>query len=183
MATSNSWTAATTTKLKQLFEKGLSTAEIGKRLGFTKNAVVGKINRLGLNDVAKKLRPAKPASKPQTDKKKVQPKPKTALKTQPDKKKPQPRLKIEARPKVKAGKGTKGAAQRIRAESRQKTARTISHAARLMGLRPDQCRWPIGDPDSDDFRFCGEKCFVGKPYCFEHCKVAYQFTASPKKKA
>jgi len=165
MATSNSWTAATTTKLKQLFEKGLSTAEIGKRLGFTKNAVVGKINRLGLNDVAKK-----PKSKP-------------ILKPQPSKKKAAPKPKIEVKPKVRESGGMKGAAQKIRAESRQKTARTISHAARLMGLRPDQCRWPIGDPDSDDFRFCGEKCFVGKPYCFEHCKVAYQFTASPKKKA
>ena len=62
MVTTNSWSAATIAKLKNLFDRGLSTAEIGRRLGFTKNAIVGKINRLGLNADAKK-KPAAPEKK------------------------------------------------------------------------------------------------------------------------
>ena len=57
----------------------------------------------------------------------------------------------------------------------------IQHALQMACLKPNQCRWPIGDPDSDDFHFCGEQVFSGKPYCYEHCRQAYQFTA-PKKK-
>ena len=156
MATNNSWSAATIAKLRLLFERGLSTAEIGKRLGFTKNAIVGKINRLGLNTkVTVKSEKKKAAAK-----------------------------KSPAKKSVKGAKSPKQSKsdQRTSAESRHKIERVIQHSAALMSLRPDQCRWPIGDPDSDNFKFCGEKCFVGKPYCFEHCKLAYQFTAPVKKK-
>ena len=58
--------------------------------------------------------------------------------------------------------------------------RIIQHSLEMAGLKPNQCRWPIGDPDSEGFHFCGETVFVGKPYCYEHCKQAYQF-APPKK--
>lgn len=148
MATTNSWSTATIAKLKGLLDKGLSTAEIGKRLGFTKNAIVGKINRLKLN--------VKPAG--------------TTAKSKPKHPKPIKKTVAKETPKKSS------------AESKQKIERIIQHSAALMALRPDQCRWPIGDPDSDDFHFCGEKCFVGKPYCFEHCKAAYQFTQPIKKK-
>ena len=59
--------------------------------------------------------------------------------------------------------------------------RIIQHSLEMANLKPNQCRWPIGDPDSEHFHFCGETVFVGKPYCYEHCKQAYQF-APPKKK-
>ncbi|MDE6478126.1 MAG: hypothetical protein K2L94_02650, partial [Alphaproteobacteria bacterium] len=59
--------------------------------------------------------------------------------------------------------------------------RIIQHSLEMANLKPNQCRWPIGDPDSEDFHFCGDTVFVGKPYCYEHCKQAYQFTP-PKKK-
>ena len=57
----------------------------------------------------------------------------------------------------------------------------IQHALQMANLKPNQCRWPIGNPDSDNFHFCGETVFSGKPYCYEHCRQAYQF-APPKKK-
>ena len=57
----------------------------------------------------------------------------------------------------------------------------IQHALQMANLKPNQCRWPIGDPDSENFHFCGEQVFAGKPYCYEHCRQAYQFTP-PKKK-
>ena len=59
--------------------------------------------------------------------------------------------------------------------------RIVQHSLEMANLKPNQCRWPIGDPDSEHFHFCGETVFVGKPYCYEHCKQAYQF-APPKKK-
>jgi GcrA cell cycle regulator len=59
--------------------------------------------------------------------------------------------------------------------------RIVQHSLEMASLKPNQCRWPIGDPDSEHFHFCGETVFVGKPYCYEHCKQAYQFTP-PKKK-
>ena len=59
--------------------------------------------------------------------------------------------------------------------------RMVQHALEMANLKPNQCRWPIGDPDSEGFHFCGNPVFVGKPYCYEHCKQAYQFTP-PKKK-
>ena len=57
----------------------------------------------------------------------------------------------------------------------------IQHALQMANLKPNQCRWPIGDPDSDNFHFCGETVFTGKPYCYEHCRQAYQFTPIKKK--
>jgi len=60
--------------------------------------------------------------------------------------------------------------------------RIIQHSLELASLRPDQCRWPIGDPDSEKFHFCGATVFVGKPYCYEHCKQAYQFAPAKGKK-
>lgn len=41
-------------------------------------------------------------------------------------------------------------------------------------LKDKMCRWPIGDPKDDDFRFCGFSSVAGLPYCGEHAKVAYQ---------
>lgn len=43
----------------------------------------------------------------------------------------------------------------------------------LTDLSSQTCRWPIGDPKHEDFRFCGKPVYVGKPYCAEHCATAY----------
>lgn len=201
---SKGWDNAMLKKLKALTGKGLSTAEIGKKLGMSKNAVVGKLNRLGWNSKAggapvaqdKKAAPAKEVSKtpvrapkkaaaPATPKaapkkaaspaKKAAPTPKkTAVKKEAPKKEPA------------APKETKAAAPRVASsKTTNKTLamhqRIIQHSLEMANLKPNQCRWPIGDPDSEHFHFCGELVFVGKPYCYEHCKQAYQFTP-PKKK-
>lgn len=44
----------------------------------------------------------------------------------------------------------------------------------LIDLGPRQCRWPIGDPQEENFGFCGDHLMPGLPYCAEHAKVAYQ---------
>ncbi|MBO7483816.1 MAG: global cell cycle regulator GcrA-like protein [Alphaproteobacteria bacterium] len=44
---------------------------------------------------------------------------------------------------------------------------------RLIDLKINTCRWPIGDPTDEDFHFCGEQTVTGKPYCLAHCQEAY----------
>ncbi len=174
---STSWDNATLKKLKSLVGKGLSTAEIGKKLGVSKNAVVGKLNRLGWNpkaggvDVKTEIKPVKtPKSAKktvvETSVKKDVSKPvvKTTVKKVAEKKSAQ-----EPAPEVKADTKTKVSTKSLAAHQR-----IIQHPLGLANLKKDQCRWPIGDPDSEDFHFCGKKVFAGKPYCFEHCKQAYQ---------
>ncbi len=200
---SKSWDSGVLKKLKALVGKGLSTAEIGKRLGISKNAVVGKLHRMGWNatatdapketkkvvakktDSAKKVATKKAApvksvksvkvSKPTKATKPSKPAARAATKTKakpvaaPKVAKPKPEVKKTVGRAI-AGKGTAAIHQRM-----------VEHALEMANLKPNQCRWPIGDPDSEGFHFCGKTVFVGKPYCYEHCKQAYQFTA-PKKK-
>lgn len=204
---SKGWDNATLKKLKGLMGKGLSTSEIGKRLGLSKNAVVGKLNRLGWNSkaggasvasapVAKAATTKKTTSvaKAATPAKKVAPKkpvatPKktvTPTKTGATKKAgtAAPK-KATATPAKKTPVAATPAQTSKSKTSSSKTLamhqRIIQHSLEMANLKPNQCRWPIGDPDSENFHFCGETVFVGKPYCYEHCKQAYQFTP-PKKK-
>jgi GcrA cell cycle regulator len=199
---SKGWDNATLKKLKALTGKGLSTSEIGKRLGMSKNAIVGKLNRMGWNAKAG-------ANVADTEKKKVTTK-KTAAKTsEPKKTAAAIAKKAPVKPvakKTATKPATKAAEKKVVAEKKntpvkeiakkaEKTKTTaksdakslavhqriIQHSLEMANLKPNQCRWPIGDPDSEHFHFCGETVFVGKPYCYEHCKQAYQFTP-PKKK-
>lgn len=202
---SKGWDNATLKKLKALTGKGLSTSEIGKRLGMSKNAVVGKLNRLGWNlkaggtaaaasaklDAAAK-KPAKkavaakkPAAVKEPAKTKKAPAPKVAVKkpaatsvkkTAPAKTTTAP-AKNEKTAAKSSAKGEKSLNKNLAMHQR-----IIQHSLEMANLKPNQCRWPIGDPDSENFHFCGETMFVGKPYCYEHCKQAYQFNP-PKKKA
>lgn len=198
---SKGWDNATLKKLKALTGKGLSTSEIGKRLGMSKNAVVGKLNRLGWNlkaggGAAAAEKPAAPTKKAKTtavkkapvaEKAKAAVKKPAAEKSAPAKKAPAAKTiekKKAETPKVVAPAAPKAAATRGGKSLNKSLAmhqRIIQHSLEMANLKPNQCRWPIGDPDSENFHFCGDTVFVGKPYCYEHCKQAYQFTP-PKKK-
>lgn len=200
---SKGWDNATLKKLKALMGKGLSTSEIGKRLGLSKNAVVGKLNRLGWNAKAGATPTA--ATKPITKKAPAPAAKKTATKTAAKKPATKPATKVKttttkksettAKAKTKvATKTTKTEAKPVAKPAKEpKTTKTsasknlamhqriIQHSLEMANLKPNQCRWPIGDPDSENFHFCGKQVFTGKPYCYEHCRLAYQFTP-PKKK-
>ncbi len=191
---SKSWDSNILKKLKGLMGKGLSTAEIGKKLGISKNAVVGKLHRMGWNSganesagadtkkvatkktaakkvVANKGAPVKKTSGAAAKVARPAPKPKDVKKTAPAK----------TQIKVADGGAKKTAGRPMLSRGTNVHQRIVQHALEMANLKPNQCRWPIGDPDSNDFHFCGQTVFVGKPYCYEHCKQAYQFTP-PKKK-
>lgn len=193
---SKSWDSNILKKLKALVGKGLSTAEIGKRLGISKNAVVGKLHRMGWNsganesvDTKSKKEAVKRSSTKAAPKKAAAAKPVKPARVTKDTKdvksvsksggkvstaKKTLKTVAEDKPKKMVGRpiATRGA---------NVHQRIVQHALEMANLKPNQCRWPIGDPDSEDFHFCGKTVFVGKPYCYEHCKQAYQFTP-PKKK-
>ncbi len=195
---SKGWDSTALKKLKSLIGKGLSTSEIGRRLGMSKNAVVGKLNRLGWNakaggvpvaevetKVTKKTKTEKNAETgnkatavKKTDKK-------AAVKTAEKQTGKRLSVKVEKKSKVvnaldKIADKKVTAEPRVSEKSLAAHQRIIQHSLEMANLKPNQCRWPIGDPDSENFHFCGETVFVGKPYCYEHCKQAYQFTP-PKK--
>ncbi len=180
---SKGWDSVMLKKLKSLMGKGLSTSEIGKRLGMSKNAVVGKLNRLGWNSKAGGVATVDKASgtAKKNSGKKVVGKSVSGKKTVQGVKKVKDADKKTVAPKAVAGKKSVGGAGKNLNKTLAMHQRIIQHSLEMANLKPNQCRWPIGDPDSEKFHFCGAPVFVGKPYCYEHCKQAYQFTP-PKKK-
>ena len=191
---SKGWDSGMLKKLKALVGKGLSTSEMGKKLGMSKNAVVGKLNRLGWNAKASDA-----ASKKDTKtKKETKTVAKKTVKGAPVKKVAEKKAKTTSVKKVKGTKSkpvavkpnlkNEAKAKPVIKTASKKTKKDlalhellIQHALQMANLKPNQCRWPIGDPDSENFHFCGETVFTGKPYCYEHCRQAYQLTP-PKKK-
>lgn len=49
-----------------------------------------------------------------------------------------------------------------------------SKGATILSLTERMCKWPVGDPKSPDFHFCGKAAVQGLPYCAEHAAMAYQ---------
>ncbi len=185
---SKAWDNNVLKKLKALVGKGLSTAEIGKKLGISKNAVVGKLHRMGWNagatdsDVATKKNVKKVAVKKPVSKKsekepvvaKVVKKSSPVSKGAKVKSVTKEETTVKTAPKRAVGHAIAGKGFSVH-------QRMVQHALEMANLKPNQCRWPIGDPDSENFHFCGNPVFVGKPYCYEHCKQAYQFAPLKKK--
>ena len=181
-----SWTDERVELLKKMWGEGQSASQIAKELGgVTRNAVIGKVHRLGLSNRASgggaaKAAPAKEAAKPAP---KADPKP-----AKPATPKPEPTAEAPAprpsnvtplrKPIVPAGQPLppQPSANEISPEALakvhevEKSARKIS----LMELTERTCKWPIGDPATDDFYFCGLPVQPGKPYCEAHVGVAFQ---------
>ena len=199
---SKGWDSNMLKKLKTLIGKGLSASEIGKRLEVSKNAVIGKLNRLGWNAKAsevvekKTTKTKKNAKKTEksSEKKLVTKKPtkKESVKAKNAKKIPAVKVVKNTKPVVKETKKTVVGNKVVKPVIKTASKKTkkdlalhellIQHALQMANLKPNQCRWPIGDPDSENFHFCGETVFSGKPYCYEHCRQAYQFAPVKKNK-
>ncbi|MCW8835412.1 MAG: GcrA family cell cycle regulator [Rhodospirillales bacterium] len=154
------WTPERIETLTELWGQGLSAAEIGARLGITKNAVVGKVHRLALPKRPSPIKRERPAGKAA---------PKAATK-----------------PAAKAAKPARTSAPSAPAETAKPTAaRKPAPVAKspakavpgqvitLNSLKSGMCAWPSGDPGTEEFHFCGEKIVPGKPYCADHCAKAY----------
>ena len=140
------WDENNVTKLRELWDQGLPTAKIGKLLGFTKNAVVGKAHRIGLERRPSPIR-------------------RTSVK--PDRKK--------ARSPVMPKLNFENDNNEIEKSSTINEGNTFQPLVKnLFNTMPKRgCEWPKGHPDEIDFHFCGKERFEDKPYCVDHCAVAY----------
>jgi GcrA cell cycle regulator len=175
-----SWTDDRVEVLKTMWGDGKSASQIAKELGgVTRNAVIGKVHRLGLSNRATTT--AKPTTK-------EKPAAKEAAKPTAKAKKPEPAPEAEPpakpvnlplrRPIIKAGQPLppQPSANEISAEALatvkevEKTAKQLN----LMELTERVCKWPVGDPATENFWFCGHPVQQGKPYCEAHVAVAFQ---------
>lgn len=178
-----SWTDERVELLKKMWGEGQSASQIAKELGgVTRNAVIGKVHRLGLSNraggggsasTAKAEAKPKPAPKAKAEPK-AQPKTEPAVKPVPETKTTLPARKqiIPAGqplpPQPSANEISPEALAKV--NEVEKKSKKIS----LMELTERTCKWPVGDPATDDFWFCGLPVQQGKPYCEAHVGVAFQ---------
>lgn len=150
------WTDDRVEQLKKLWEAGLSASQIAAELGnVTRNAVIGKVHRLGLSGRAKS--PSTSAPRPR-------------------KARPAQHMVRISRPQSR---GNAALARVFETEPEPDPIAydnvvPMSQRRTLVELTEDTCRWPIGDPGSADFFFCGGHSLNGLPYCAHHSRVAYQ---------
>ena len=157
--TSESWTDDRVETLKQLWLEGLSAAQVARQLGgVSRNAVIGKLHRLGLTGVrAAAARPRRIAGAASRVSRLVRPQPPRLAKAAlPPSLRPSPPM--TSSPAALLGPGL---------------ARDLSE------LRPHRCKWPIGDPLAEDFSFCGRPTSGEGPYCREHHRIAHRPTPAP----
>ncbi|MEM6375610.1 MAG: GcrA family cell cycle regulator [Pseudomonadota bacterium] len=175
-----SWNDERVELLKKMWSEGQSASQIAKELGgVTRNAVIGKVHRLGLSnrngsggDAATKAKPvkakagAKPAAKAKTSAPMAAEAAPVAT--------PVTRIK----PIIPAGQPLppQPSANEIDPEALAKVSEIEKKAKKLtlMELTERTCKWPVGDPATDDFWFCGLPVQAGKPYCEAHVGVAFQ---------
>lgn len=155
------WSDRAIKKLTELWALGLSTAEIGRQMGCSKNAVIGKKNRLGLAGRKSPIRRAD--GMPPAKRHRRGP---TLPKL--------PALEAMADPIIRAERGTDLVATAERLPPVMRPA-PPPPAPRVV-FKPrkmEACCWPFGDPKSPLFRFCDAMAMEGKPYCQEHYAIAY----------
>ncbi len=148
-----SWTDERVEVLKKLWSDGLSASQIAKELGgVTRNAVIGKVHRLGLSGRAT---PSRPPSRVIRTTRLPRPVLRPALRLAGATLPPAPPIPIEAQPLPNG------------------------EFATVLDLSEHICKWPIGDPGDEKFQFCGRKTKSGAPYCEAHARMAYN---PPKKR-
>ncbi|MGY6534108.1 MAG: GcrA family cell cycle regulator [Pararhodobacter sp.] len=208
-----SWTDERVELLKKMWLEGRSASQIAKELGaVTRNAVIGKVHRLGLSSrnadgapsepaaaesapavaaapVAEAETPAASATAPETPatpapEAEAPPAPATADDTEAAEEDDEPAVTGQVvhlpgrRPFATAGQPLppQPSANEISPEALA-NVREIEKGARkltLMELTERTCKWPIGDPATEEFWFCGLPVKPGKPYCEAHVSVAFQ---------
>lgn len=182
-----SWTDERVELLRKLWNQGLSASQIATELanGITRNAVIGKVHRLGLSGRAKA--PSSQAARPR----KITRAPSHPL----------------THSANRAGLGSYSSAAAGQAAIRGNLALSpspvtaeaiapvvaydpepftdvvvpMSERITIMELRESTCRWPFGDPSSSDFRFCGAESPIGTPYCAFHSRIACQPSSDRRK--
>jgi GcrA cell cycle regulator len=143
------WTEAVIAELRRLWTEGLSTAEIGRRLGVSKNAIVGKAHRLALSPRPSPIHRGPSAGAP-----------------------PSPARRVMG-PTLPPLAHAAPAAAEVPIARAQPQLRPVAPPAVRSGTRFSACCWPIGEPGTASFHFCGSEAMPNKPYCPDHAQLAY----------
>lgn len=157
------WNDETIARLRELWAEGLSTAEIGRRMSVSKNAVVGKAHRLNLPARPSPIRRdgagvvARPPAARRVTGPTLPPLSAAAI--------PAPVAAVAAAPAPVARQPARPAA----AAPRPVAVRAVPYSPGRLST----CCWPIGEPGTKSFRFCDSDATQGKPYCGEHAALAY----------
>lgn len=145
--------------LKKLWAEGLSATQIASRLGgVTRNAVIGKVHRLGLSGRATTVRIKSHRPRPRVDQAKRIAKPRFAGGTVGN-----PALRALYMPEAEPFVSTY-----------EELDIPLKDRKSIETLNECDCRWPIGDPQLADFHFCNRKKMTGLPYCEFHARRAFQ---------
>jgi GcrA cell cycle regulator len=147
------WNDTIIAELRGLWSAGLSTAEIGRRLGISKNAVVGKAHRLDLSP-----RPS-PIRRQERDPNAPPPAPRAVGPTL---------APLPSRPAPAPMPAPQVAAPVAKAPPPRRLTAVAAPVVRVSA-----CCWPIGEPGKPSFHFCDAVAVHGKPYCSEHAQLAY----------
>lgn len=195
-----SWTDERIDRLRELWSQGITASQIADELGgVSRNAVIGKAHRLGLQSRPSPVKPNEPAPAPAPKAKAEKPAPAPKVEAPAREPRPEP----VARPVQPAAAAPDAAAEKPQPVVRSigpggfirqgpsdqqapippapprrlvpaKPSPEIADKTSLLDLNERICKWPIGHPGEPDFHFCGNPANPGFPYCVEHCGVAYQ---------
>lgn len=193
------WTEERVELLKKLWAEGKSASAIAKELGsVTRNAVIGKVHRLNLANRNGPEPEAEPVPEPVAAVAEEPPAPEPApepVQAQPEPEPEAPNLAQAPVREVAPVGGTvvpipgrrpgaipgqplppQPSASEISPEAlaNQREVEKVARKLTLMELTERTCKWPIGDPATDNFYFCGLPVVPGKPYCEAHVAVAFQ---------
>lgn len=151
-----SWNDTSIALLTKLAGEGYSSSQMAAELGVTRNAVIGKLLRLGVDLtspgslVAKGIKAPTVPKKPRKPRK---PRPKTAK-------------HVVARSRLQA-------LQILATQPAPEPEKASANGVSIMELTPHNCHWPINDVQSSDFHFCGARALTPLPYCKFHGRLAY----------
>jgi GcrA cell cycle regulator len=195
-----SWTEERIDRLKKMWQDGATASQIADELGgVSRNAVIGKAHRLGLEARPSPVKPGEEKEKPAPAA--AAPAPKAAPPERIAPKAAAPAAQSSPAPAHPTRTAPQRSAQEMQYRSigpggfvRQgpgdqqapippapprrlvpaKPSPEVADKTSLLDLNDRICKWPMGHPGEPDFYFCGEPANPGFPYCVEHCGVAYQ---------
>jgi GcrA cell cycle regulator len=150
---SETWTTERVAQLRICAEAGWTCSRIAAEIGVSRNAVIGKMSRLGLSR-RKKAQARAPEAAPK-----------------------RPRWRTPNLARILARYQIMGELATVSPNSAGAIAILNGRGCSLLELAPGKCRWPINEPGAADFCFCGSAQIDGLPYCPGHARLAYKSTA------
>lgn len=147
------WTPERVEQLKGCVVTGLTCSEIAAEIGVSRNAVIGKLHRLGLS-TGHSAGAAPPNRPPRARRRRLQ----------------------RGFLRLAFARAADGSAQPI-ADLALDAPVDSAHPCSLIEITEYKCRWPIGDPAAADFAFCANDAIAGFAYCAGHARMAYRMPA------